>query len=65
MFKPCFINGNQTQKFLFKKFSNMLTKIKAIAKNNYFKKELKDLAGEPKKLGKFFANCYPLQLNVY
>ena len=49
MSKPYFIDGNETQKYLFKRYSNVLTKVKALSKKNYFKKEVDDHSSDPKK----------------
>jgi len=49
MFKSCFINGDETQKLMFKQYSNKLTKVKSLSKKLYFKNELSDHSGNPKK----------------
>ena len=50
MFKSHFINGNAAQKFLFKNYSNKLTKIKAISKSLFYKNELSKNNNDPKKV---------------
>ena len=50
MCKPHFINGNETQKFIFRQYSNKLTKIKTASKRNYFKVELEKNKNDPCKI---------------
>ena len=50
MFKSHFINGNETQKFIFRQYSNKLTKIKTASKRNYFKVELEKNKNDPSNI---------------
>ena len=50
MFKYHFINGNKTQKFIFRLCSNKLTKINTASKRNYFKVELEKTKNDPSKI---------------
>ena len=52
MFKTHFLYGNASQKLFFKRYSNKLTKIKAISKRSYFKAELQNHQGDTKKTWK-------------
>ena len=52
MFKPYFIDGNESQKYFLKQYSNTLTRIKSTSKNNYFNKESQAQKVMQKKLGK-------------
>ena len=47
MLKSHFINGNETQKFIFGQYSNKLTKIKTASKRNYFKLEVEKNKNDP------------------
>ena len=51
MFKFHFIRGRLIwkKKLFLKKYSNKLTKVKALAKKNYFANELKNHLGDPKE----------------
>ena len=51
MFKSHFITGNAAQKFGFKNYSNKLTKIKAMSKSLFYKKDLSKNKNDPKKSG--------------
>ena len=51
MFKSHFIRGNLEEKAYFKKYSNNLTKVKALAKKNPFANKLKNHQGDPKNMG--------------
>ena len=59
MFKSHFINGNEAQKFIFKQYSNKLTKIKAASKRNYFKVELEKNKNDPCKIWKIIRSLLP------
>ena len=49
MFKTHFLYGNVSQKLFFKRYSNKLTKVKAMSKRSYFKSELQNHQGDAKK----------------
>ena len=54
MFKTHFLHGNASQKLFFKRYSNKLTKIKAMSKRSYFKSKLQNHQGDAKKdMGNF------------
>ena len=65
MFKSHFINGNETQKFIFRQYSNKLTKIKTASKRNYFKVELEKTRMIRAKFGILFDYYSPLSLNKH
>ena len=50
MFKSHFINGNETQKFIFRQYFNKPTKIKTASKRNYFKVQLEKNKNDPCKI---------------
>ena len=50
MFKSHFINGNETQTYNFRQYSNKLTRIKTASKRNYFKVELEKNKKDPSKI---------------
>ena len=50
MFKSHFINGNKTLKFIFRQYSNKLTKIKTASKKNYLKVEFEKTKNDPRKV---------------
>ena len=59
LFKNTYLNGNSTQKAFFKKYSNKLTKIKSFAKKLYFKKQLSENSGDPKKTWQILKTLIP------
>ena len=50
MFKSHFTNGNAAQKFICKNYLNKLTKIKAMSKSIFYKKELSKNKNDLKKV---------------
>ena len=56
MFKSHFINGNQSNKTYFKKYSNELAKIKAMSKKLYHSTKLQESQSDPR--GRLFAQHY-------
>ena len=59
MFKSHFINGNDFQKHRFKKYSNTLTKIKALSKKRYYKSEFDENFGNPRPIWNTIRSLLP------
>ena len=53
--KSHFINGNQSNNTYFKKYSNKLTKIKAISKQLYHSTKLQESQNDPCEMWKIIA----------
>jgi len=50
IYKTHFYQGNDTHKLIYKKDSNKLTKVKDLSKRRYFKKEINNNRGNPRKV---------------
>ena len=50
MFKTHFLADDEKKKMLFKKYSNILTKIKSLSKKNYFTTKIKEEQYDPRKV---------------
>ena len=59
MFKTHFLFGNASQKLFFKRYSNKLTKIKALSKRSYFKSKLQNHQGDAKKTWEILQKLLP------
>ena len=59
MFKTHFLYGNASQKLFFKRYSNKLTKIKAMSKRSYFKSKLQNHQGDTKKTWEILRKLLP------
>ena len=59
IFNSHFINGNTTQKQFFRQYSNILTKVKNLAKRKYFESELLKHQSNPKKTWKTLSYLLP------
>ena len=59
MIKSHFINGSESQKFIFRQYSNKLTKIKTASKRNYFKVELEKNKNDPCKIWNIIRSLLP------
>ena len=59
MIKSHFINGSESQKFIFRQYSNKLTKIKTSSKRNYFKVELEKNKNDPCKIWNIIRSLLP------
>ena len=59
MFKSHFVNGNETQKYIFKLYSNKLTKIKTLSKKMFYKSEFDKNKGDPRKIWKTIGSLLP------
>ena len=53
LYRDCFLNGNDSQKRLFKIYSNKLTRVKNLSKKLYYHDEIIDRKNNPKELWKF------------
>ena len=65
MFKSHFLNGNESNKTCFKKYSNKLTKIKAMSKQLYYLTKLQQSQNEPRGMWKIIcsASCLDHSIN--
>ena len=59
MFKTHFLYGNASQKLFFKRYSNKLTKIKAMSKRSYFKSKLQNHQGDAKTTWEILRKLLP------
>ena len=59
VFKTHFLYGNASQKLFFKRYSNKLTKIKAMFKRSYFKSKLQNHQGDAKKTWEILRKLLP------
>ena len=59
MFKSHFINGNQSNKTYFKKYSNKLTKINAMSKQLYYSTKLQESQNDPRGMWKIIRSALP------
>ena len=59
VFKTHFLYGNASQKLFFKRYSNKLTKIKAMFKRSYFKSKLQNHQGDVKKTWEILRKLLP------
>ena len=59
MFKTHFLYGNASEKLFFERYSNKLTKIKAISKRSCFKSALQNHQGDVKKTWEILQKLLP------
>ena len=59
MFKSHFLKGDTEKKSFFKKYTNKLTKIKALSKKLYFSSEINNNQNDPRKLWKVMRSAFP------
>ena len=59
MFKSHFLKGDPEKKSFFKKYTNKLTKIKALSKKLYFSSEINNNQNDPRKLWKVIRSALP------
>ena len=59
MFKSHFLEGDAVKKSFFKKYTNKLTKLKALSKKLYYSKELKNNQNNPRKTWDVIRSAFP------
>ena len=64
-FESHFVNGNETQKYIFKLYSNKLTKIKTLSKKLFYKSEFDKNKGDPRKIWKTIGSLLPSKNKSY
>ena len=59
MFKSHFLEGDPVKRSFFKKYTNKLTKLKALSKKLYYSKELKNNQNDPRKTWDVIRSALP------
>ena len=58
MYKTHYINGYSNEKYFYKRYANMLTRIKNLAKQLYIHHKLEESKNNPKKRGIYYSPFY-------
>ena len=59
LYKCYFLNGNELQRYFFKKYANKLTRVKNLAKKFYYKEKIAKIRHNPKALWKLILSVIP------